>query len=359
MNKPMLVLVIRCLLLAALALCVYRNPELVGCCAVGLIVPALGAFGNVYSATAVQFGTSPATLLSNTPDSATDWTGGTESPFSGNPPARCFCYDRKNDNIYYSGGTTIIRRTSDYTSSTTTTIVTAPQNVAAIDCDPTNSRLFYIAEASGGNFDLRKVNYDGTGDSSILTWSGGGYQSRDIDVRYDATTDRIYFIKALDPSNVSELRYITPSGASNTLIRSRPGGFGSITAGGQISSIAIDVTNGYLFWTEFTTTDSSLNKLQRSNMNGGSLTTLLADGNIGGLSISSGGAKIAYSQSQAKLYIDLPTTAVVKRMNNDGTSLESLGIPKNWPTVGGFGGPVSQMFALGTGFETIGASAIL
>lgn len=290
-------------------------------------------------------GSTSATLTVNYPTSLTDLTTGTSTTFTSGT-TDCMCYDRKNDLIWQASGTSVVARSNNPASSTTTYSFTAPQNVVAIDCDPTNTRVFYITK-NGGSFDLRKINYDGTGGASLITWSGG-FTNAEIDVRYDLTDDHVYYVKALtSASSTTELRYISPSGTGDTLVASKSDPFGGY---GRIHSIAIDVTNRYLFWVESTNTFSA--NLQRSTMSGGSVTTIAS-------SLGSGTYKITFSQLQSKVYVwmgngGLGSGDVVRYMNTDGTSNTSLGIP-----VGSTTGTKSAWFALGTGFETIGVSAIL
>ncbi len=318
---------------------------------VGLMTVLVGLLPTVFAASVAgnlywSEGSTSATLTVNYPTSLTDLTTGTSSTFTSGA-TDCMCYDRKNDLIWQASGTSVVARSNNPASGTTTYSFTAPQNVVAIDCDPTNSRVFYITK-NGGSFDVRKINYDGTGDTSLVTWSSGGYLNAEIDIRYDLTTDRVYYIKSfISTGSTTELRYIDPSGSGDTLVASKSESLGGH---GRMHSIAIDVTNQYLFWVESTNVFGA--NLQRSNMTGGSVTTVYS-------SLGTGTYKITFSQLQSKLYVWMGNGGfgsgdVVRYMNNDGTSNTSLGIP-----VGSTTGTKSAWFALGTGFETIGGSAIL
>lgn len=275
-----------------------------------------------------------------------DWTGASVTGYSPAPLAAVglFCFDRLNSVLFETYGQFLASRAASNFGTGTGISNTSPGDFLAIDCDPTNQRLFYITYDSGYSLlELRVMNYDGSGDTLILSWTGSNVLP--MHVQYDLTLDRVYYVKP-QPSGASynsELRYVSPDGSGDTLVY-------ATGLGGVIGCIAIDCANRYLFWTESEPTGVH-RKWHRSDMGGGGLTTTLMIANPVP-------ASICFSQSEQKLHIwdsDGVSYGTVKRMDGDGSNVETLvtlGASAAFPYV-------ISMFALGEGLETTGSGAIL
>lgn len=333
MTRPRLILAIRCCLVlcvAAVVGCWYPLAWLL--VPVALFMPVFGSGGNVYVFSAPAF-------LRTVP-SQTDWsTGANTNAAQAGPPG---VLDRKNQVFYWVNGTTLASTTLAHwaTPASASTVGTVAYSTSSlilrsIECDPTNSRVFYLNDQSGDN--LRKINYDGSGDAAVINWVGSGASKG---LRYDATSDKIYYVKHVGAT--CELRYCSPDGSGDALVSS--------VGATAINSIAIDVANRYLFWDEFFTVGPST-RIRRSAMDGSGVTTLKT---YPGYS----DAVIYFSQSQAKLHIaarDFTPNTKTTQMANDGSGEITL---SDTATGGNdYYGPSG--FALGDGLETVGAGAIL
>jgi hypothetical protein len=333
-----------------------------------MFMPPIFGFGQIFWKTANGSGST--SIFKNSASSATVWSGGTSTQFTNGTNCRCFTYDRKNDIIYLDYNSTEIRSLTNSTGSAATTVLSmsslnftghiagAAVGPFAIDCDPTNSRLFFIVQDSefttngGAGYVLYRVNYDGSGAAEVKVLGDLSWDLENIDVRYDATTDRIYYIKALKgASGLPQIRYISPGGTGDTLVYTAAPASSGGGPYSQITNLVIDAANQHLFWTEYTNFPGDARLIFRSDMDGTNLTALASSASHSGISSAT---TLAFSQSLGKLYANTPSLsdADASRMNDDGSSFTDLGIPTDWPTT-------SVKFFLGDGFETIGSGAIL
>lgn len=252
-----------------------------------------------------------------------------------------FAFDRKNEVLYrvLRGTPSTIYKNAEAVFTAPTVVASIADDVLAIECDPTNERLFFIAH-NGGDARLAKLNYDGTGETTIVSWTGwtaGGFEGRAV--RYDLTLDRVYYVKEQVGAGKPQLRYVAPDGTGDTLIRGlNVTGLGN----GTFRDITIDVTNRYLMWSEY---DVGVGGgVKRSAMDG---TGIIAVHTQPEFILST----ICFSQLQEKLHVWDENNFgddYIYRMNSDGTDVEQLAEG---------GGP--PFFALGCGLETVGPEAIL
>ena len=307
-------------------------------------------------------------------DDPDDWSAGTNGFYSGRT-ARLFCHDRLNDTLYHSGGQlhsdkAIYTQPEDPVGGTPTSVATLTNWPHIIDCDPTNELIFAYCSTAGSTgtrvhtaAEIIKLNYDGSGETSLESWSITNDTSWQFGYcQYDLTTDRVYYTKRVCSSSESttQLRYTAPDGTGDTLVYTANGGtFGGFPNGaGQINCIAIDVQNQKLFWTEFGSTQvgGSLTanaRVRRANMDGSSVSSVYTP------QTTNNPPNIRFCQAEQKLYVwdTHASTGKIKRMNGDGSSPETL-VDDSGGT-DPFNLSKDQRFTLGADFEAVGVGAIL
>ncbi len=273
-----------------------------------------------------------------------------------------FCFDRKNLNHYATTfNTRQIRRMGEDSvglsnGGTSTLVATAPPLgvqppfLQCIDCDPTNERLFYRMldiNIGASTTQLRKVNYDGTGDTLLKSLTNFFGISVIEDILYAKDLDRVYYFEHIStPFGSARLRYISPDGTGDTIAVT---GTAAHEMGG---GLAHDIANEYIFWCETFNSFVGNAEIYRADMDGGGKTLIYSStGQISGMYCK-------YSQLLEKLFVfDVDADEVVM-MDNDGSNQESVStISVDFPEY--FGSNLPMRFALGNKLETVGPSAIL
>lgn len=305
---------------------------------IALPMPPLFGGGDVYW---VHTGTLTRTLTAST----SDWSTGSATTYT----QTCvdFCIDRLSELVFQADNTVLYSRALSATGGTPTTVATFTNAIQAIDCDPTNERIFVLC-FDGSTVDLRKINYDGTGDTQLISWSGSILSDR-VHVQYDLTSDTIYYIKQVgaSPGNVASVRRIAPDGTGDTLIRTLTDAASAVS----MACLGIDVVNRFLFLSEESSNAANTLGIRRSAMDGTSSSIIFTPAD------SEFPPNFYFCQREAKLYVwdydSAPDTGTIKRMDGDGSNSETL------VTLQGPFEKQHHKFALGSGFEELGAGAIL
>lgn len=290
-----------------------------------------------------------------------------------------WCHDRLNDDLFYASSSSLedpdkVRRLSAkmpraFTVGSVAFTVTSPYNgVVAIGHDPFNQRLFYVADDYDGGtatgigtcplMDLRVIGYDGSSDTSLVTWDGlpavsfGTFHNANK-VVYDSTNDDAYYLKHYydtgTSTNYAEIRRFQLPSTDSLVYQLSSTGFGIAFV--CIKDITIDFVNRRLFWSQIDSGAGTVVKVRRSDMDGSSPTDVYdpADGTL-----DQPAPDIYWSHGDEKLYSW--EGAAIYRMDYDGSNQETLttsgGDPDHWPW-GGVG-----KFSLGDGFEPILTDAI-
>ena len=162
--------------------------------------------------------------------------------------------DRVNSKIYFTSSTGISR--IDVTTGTTvsTTLVTSSGGGSeALAVDPINQYIYFLNE---GDASLRRVNYDGTGEISLVT---GGNIFNPEGLALDTVNSRIYVVNQGTSSTGNIVEYDLNGNFIGTVVS------GVATDGPE--GVAISNNEGKLY---FTASNSS-GQIRRANLDGSSL----------------------------------------------------------------------------------------
>jgi len=161
--------------------------------------------------------------------------------------------DSTNNDIYYPTGLTM--RDYDIATKGTSTVTTAVASISGIDAHAPTSRVYYAVQGSPGNRLIKRVDFGGSNDTTLLSLT-----NFDLPVRasYDSTNNRVYWTDLGSGSTgINYINATTGAGRTNIGV--------STTASG----LDIDNTNQKVYWTE-----PSTNLIRRSNLNGSSVETV-------------------------------------------------------------------------------------
>jgi hypothetical protein len=177
-----------------------------------------------------------------------------------------WAFDHKNETLYVGRVGGLYRLSADLA---TATLISGSFNLtsSSIAVDYTNSRIFYTRNSSTVTCEIRRINYDGSGDTAILSFtntdpnaSGANYRR----VVYDRVNDTIYYHLQKTYSGVGappetyEMYRANADGSAEILIASH----GSVAD----RQVVVDKTNSKLWWININ--GSAHYEIRRSELDG-------------------------------------------------------------------------------------------
>ena len=168
------------------------------------------------------------------------------------------------------------------------------------------------------NFDVNKIqraNLDGSNAQNILTGFG-----RPVGIALDIAGGKLYW------TDRDELHTNNPNGKSS-IYRANLNGSNIepiiIIAGTlAIEAVALDVSEGKIYWTSWSRIANDENKIQRANLDGSNVETLISGLFFQGREI--GPLGIALDLSEGKMYWANFGADKIQRANLDGSNVETL-----------------------------------
>ncbi len=224
------------------------------------------------------------------------------------------------------------------------------ESQGALACHPEAEQLYYSYHANGStdNF-IRRIDYDATDDTAILTDAGISTTIPHIDAMvYHRVLDRIYYtIRALDGINQRlYIRYINADGTGKTSIYD----IARAADANLIISLELDYINQKVWWCE---TNSGSRYVKRCNYDGSNVETVFT--NAAPFTRTSG-VQVSY-RDQCLYTFDYDVGAAAAADNDGGlfkrefdyTEIERV-VERKTPN------RTFTEFRLGCGLETLGAS---
>jgi len=197
-----------------------------------------------------------------------------------------FSIDKSNNKLYWNEGGTIKRANLD--GSSIETVFTGLSNPNSPSFDSGNSHL-YISDFNNNN--IRRIGFDGTGDTTILSNPNVADPSG---TALDLTNNKVYWIHY----NSQIIRRANLDGSSiETLINS------GLSQG---VAVAVDPANNKMYFTD-------RSKLQSANLDGTGVATIDTS-YAQGLDLDLASGKVYWGTAVGE----------VKRANLDGTGVETL-----------------------------------
>jgi len=234
--------------------------------------------------------------------------------------------DQTNGQFYVSDeGTDEITR-YELDGSGSQTILSQPTELSAIDVDPDSGQLYFAnrsVNGSSSNRSVQRANLDGTGIVSLVTTSTGGVRFMALDL----VGGKMYWT---DES--IGVRRANLDGSALEII---------VSQGGGIRGIALDLTAGKVYWANGGVAPVGDGMLQRADLNGSSVETLVTGIDPVGLDLFEG-----------QMYWTDPVAGKIQSANLDGSALTDLitaglSVPSGLKIVQQIPEPGTQMLGFG------------
>jgi hypothetical protein len=205
--------------------------------------------------------------------------------------------DPLSGTVYWSeNGTDKVRR-ADLNGSNATDVLTGV-DALGLDLDVYRGKIYWTMENVGGSGTrVRRANLDGTNVETVVTVTGLTFP---LGFALDVRADKVYWTEFLTQK-------VKRANLDSTQVQEL------VTSGGNVTEIALDTTNGKMYW------GSCTGPIRRANLDGTSVETVIP--NTGGTLCASG---IDLDVPAGKLYWTNENTASVHRANLDGTNIENL-----------------------------------
>lgn len=205
-----------------------------------------------------------------------------------------------------------IKRASLDGSNIETVVSNAFANEIALD---RGANKIYWTDTNGQR--IRRANLNGTGIEDLVTSADGLVRPREIVV--EPLSGRIYWVDQ-GPQKIQSAN-LNGSGIVDL-----------VTGLHEPFGIDLDAANNKMYWTEGTTSSTGNDKVQRSNLDGSDVETLLFSGGTG-----LHGIALDLQNDQFYFPTNLPSSnTIIRRADFDGTNLQLLltgGVPTDYRSI--------------------------
>lgn len=211
-------------------------------------------------------------------------------------------FDHKNKNLYDVRNAGVFRTDVDLKNDANLGGFGATDFCDCLAVDYLHRRVFYPERTAGftTTYVINTLNFDGSGYAPITTFTGSGGDSSVVvfQIAYDHSGDRLFYFRARRQTvapDVFEIRRINADGTGDALLYTAP----TVgTSNWQIGQLAVDHTNNKIWWPEFLNSNGFFALIKRMNFDGSGVESLYSASTVANPFIQA----VAWSHNRKRIF---------------------------------------------------------